>query len=438
MFERICIILLANILFYLKTFNFKYCSDDLTAFQDKKPFKNKWHRLFLQLEGSGKYDVQQDHLITLLFHALTCVFIYITFGKNDISFLASFLFAFNPITNQGSVWMSGRSYVLSALFVLASISFPYLGPILLAGAVYYNIGFFASFIIVFSSAWWLIFFLVPLMAFHFKKMKAHVSSKMDQETVGEDKRIHIGKIVIAIKTFGFYLSHALIPTKTTFYHSFLQSMAGNEMMKKRAYAIEKYFFIGLVSLLAIFIYWIMTPWSMISFALLWWCIYIAPFLNIFRMNQEIAERYAYAPSIGLMYVLAVVIINHPILITFFITMYATRMWFFMECYKDDYFLTEMSCFSSSDSWYVWHTRAWQRFRNGSLREAAILWVMAKMISPKEFKVLVNLATVLKLNNQLKEAEEYLKLAEENIPIGMEEKSLELIRRHRKGECHIIQ
>lgn len=435
MFERICIILLLNILFYLKTFRYKYVSDDLTAFQKKKTYTNKWIRIFDQLRGTTKYDLQQDHLITLFFHSLVCVFIYITFGQSDISFLASLLFAFNPVNNQGSVWMSGRGYVLSALFILMAISIPYLGPLFLAGAVYYNLGFVASIVVFASKHWWIGLTLPLLWYWRRKQFESNVVSKFKQETFGEDKKINIGKVIVTVKTFGYYLVHALFPIRTTFYHAFMQSMAGSQ--KDKAYKIDKYFYIGIICITSIFIYWFTHPWNMTSFALFWWCIFLGPFLNFFRMSQEIAERYAYAPSIGLMYVLATIINPYPILGAIFITMYATKMWFYMEAYRDDYYLCEYACFNSTDAWYAWHIRALKRWDTQSYREAAILWVMANLLSPKEFKVLVNLATVLKLNKQFAEAETYLKKAEENIPLGMETDSLKVISDHRKGECSIL-
>jgi hypothetical protein len=46
------------------------------------------------------------------------------------------------------------------------------------------------------------------------------------------------------------------------------------------------------------------------------------------------------------------------------------------------------------------------FSPASIKEATALWVMAKLISPQEFKVLFNIGTcLLQMNNQ-KEALEY--------------------------------
>jgi signal transduction histidine kinase len=63
--------------------------------------------------------------------------------------------------------------------------------------------------------------------------------------------------------------------------------------------------------------------------------------------------------------------------------------------------------------------------------------MAKMISPKEFKIRINLATILKLLKNEKECEENLKVAEENIVPGQEEQAKRLIQEVRDGKGPIL-
>ena len=79
----------------------------------------------------------------------------------------------------------------------------------------------------------------------------------------------------------------------------------------------------------------------------------------------------------------------------------------------------------------------KRWDTQSFREAIILWTMARMISPKEFKVNLNLATALKLLKHEKESLEFLKVAEDNIPRGMEEVSTQLLNDWKKGNAVIV-
>lgn len=441
MFEKICIILLVNILFFAKTITYKYCSDDIPSSQRQETHP-QWKRWLLVLEGHLKSNTQMDHFITTVLHALVCVFIYLAFRKfpvvqaDNIAFLASFLFSFNPINNQGSVWISGRGYVLSALGMTMALTFPAMGIIFILLATYSNAGFLAPIVLLGSPYPWLFLMAIPCWAWWGKNFKKNVVNKMAQEMYTDDKRIHPSKLILAIKTFGFYLTHSLFPVKTTFYHSYMQSMAGSG--KKRAYNInDRFFWIGVAAALSILAYWIMVPWNMVSFGLLWFCVCIAPFSNLMRMSQEIAERYVYLPNVGLMIVLASVLINYPLLAAAWVSMYATKLWFWMDAYSDDYYLVEHSCMHSPDAWFAWHIKAMRRWDQKSYQEAVIFWTMARMISPNEFKILFNIATALKLSNHVKEANDFLKLAESNIPSGQEQLANKLITDWRAGNYAVL-
>lgn len=435
MLEKVFIILLFNILFYAKTLGMKYVSDDIPSAQRPKS-KNKFKHWFMVLEGHEKSTMVIDHAITTVLHALVCVFIYIGFGANNISFIAALLFAVNPINNQGSVWISGRGYVLSALGMTMAMSIPMIGPLLLLLATYSNAGFLAPLCLIGSKFSWFLFFMPLVWLFHWSRFKKNVAHKMKVEMYAEDKRIHPIKFVLAIKTFGFYLIHALIPIKNTFYHSYMQSMAGAG--KAKAYSFkDRFLWVGLVSIISCVIYWVYVPWNIASFGLLWWCICISPFLNFFRCSQEIAERYAYLPLIGLMIFLSTILQSHPLLISAFLAMYATKLWFVLDAFQDDYYLRELSCLNSPNSWFAWHSRAVDRWHNKSYQEAVILWTMAKIISPNEFKVLLNIATALKLSRYDNEALEFLKLAQSNIPLGQEVEGNKMCEDWKKGSFTIV-
>jgi len=63
--------------------------------------------------------------------------------------------------------------------------------------------------------------------------------------------------------------------------------------------------------------------------------------------------------------------------------------------------------------------------------------MARMISPKEFKVLMNIATCLRILKNDKEADHFLLEAERNIVGGQEKEAMEFIKNHRKGKLPIL-
>jgi hypothetical protein len=433
--KHILLIVILNALFFLKTLPYKYVSDDIPSSQRPKE-KNKWKQWMFVLEGRARSKPILDHMITTLIHTLVCVFIYIGFGANTVSLMAALLFAFNPMNDQASVWISGRAYALSALGMTAAVAFPLLSPIFLLGASYYNSGFLAPICLI-GSAHPLTFLFMPLIwLFHWKRFNKNVAEKIKMEMFTEDKTIKPEKIVLVLKTFGFYLLYSLMPFKTTFYHKFLQSAAGS--MKDKAYTMkDKFFWIGLSGAVGIVYYWVTQPWSMVSFGLLWFCVCLAPFLNFIRIQQEIAQRYCYLPNVGLMFVLASILINYPSIFAAFLTMYAVKMWFWMEAYADDYYLVERSCMAEDKAWFVWHMRAVKRFDVQSFREAMILWTMAKMISPKEFKIMVNLATSLMLLNKKEEADKFMEEAMKNIPSGQEGQAKELMDNFKQGKLAVL-
>jgi hypothetical protein len=129
-----------------------------------------------------------------------------------------------------------------------------------------------------------------------------VKYKQTTETFTEDKIIHPKKLILFTKTFGFYLIFALIPFRLTFYHNFLQSAAGS--MKHKCYTFDRYFWIGFTGI-AGWIWYVSTHgWNSLAWALFAFFIAIAPFCNLYRSTQEIAERFVALPNVFLMYALA--------------------------------------------------------------------------------------------------------------------------------------
>lgn len=439
MVDNILLIVLASLVFFYRTFKYNYCSDDIPTYNaTKEKYKDCWwKRLFWNIEGSIKVGQFRDHIITWILHTLVCVYIYIGFGANSVSLIAAFLFMVNPVNNQGSIWISGRGYVLPTLLLLLAVSYPTAAPVFVFLTAYFHTGFLT--LLMFSVSPLYLYMILVSISWLFWSRRFHglVKQKVKTEMFGEDKKVHPKKLILFFKTFGYYFALCFFPFRTAFYHAYMQSMAGNDMMKRRAYKIDKFFFIGLTSFIVMISYIATHLFTMESLALAWWICGIAPYCNLFRVQQEIAERYCYLPLVGFSYMLASFIHTNPAVVAMFLTMYATKLWFYMPAYKDDYFLSETARIVSRDSWFVWHIAAMKRWDTGALKEATTLWVMAKMISPHEFKVLYNIATCLKFLRNDKEAAEYLELAMQNVPEGQEKEIKKLYDDFKNGKAAII-
>lgn len=436
--QRLAIIFALNLLFYARTIKYRYVSDDIGSYKHPPKSRNQWHKGFLWFIGSYKMIPKYDHVLTILIHATNCCLIYLAFGANDISYLTAVLFAFNPANNNGSVWISGRGYILTLMSFLLVFVVPWLSPFFLFSTIWFGVGILNPLILLATEYWYLLVFAPFLWLIQYKRLSGIYKEKRDIEAADEDKVLHFRKLIMAIKTYGFYLTLAIIPFRICFYHSFLQSCAGNEIMQKRAYTLkDKFFWFGLVGI-CLTATSLTLGYPQLFLGFLWFSVSIAPFCNLLRINQECTERFLYFSMVGIMYVLANLIIGYPIAITIFITMYAVKMWFSMTMFRDDYYILEHSIIEDSQSWYAWHVRGRKRWDSKAYQEALIMWVMARMISPKEFKINLNIATVLFLLKKTQEAEGFLKIAEENIIKGQEVQAREAIAETRLGTYGITR
>lgn len=454
-FEAIAYIVIANLALYFRTLSFKFVSDDFTVWKNPPVAKNRFHKWWLQFTGAmkiyaksvrfvranGKFYVaviraeEMEHLLTILIHTAICVAIYFAFGTSWVSFVAAMLYATNPVNNQGTMWPAGRGYALPILSLLLSVCLPLLSPLLLFFCVWWTIGFHGILGLIGTDQWHLLIMAPFFWLWHGRKFKKAVNLKSDTESFSADKRYDFSKAIIAVKTFGFYMTLCLIPFRITFYHNFLQSLAGSWAARWRS-IWDRYFWIGILGIGGIITYAIL-DWGILAQTLVAYLITTIPYCNIYRANQEIAERFCALPNVFLMYALAQVIAFYPALVAMFLTFYATRTFYTLIQYKDEYFITETAVIEDSHAWWAWHCRAMKRWDTQSYKEALILWVMAKLISPREFKVLMNIAACLRLLENHQEADEYLRFAEENIVPGQEKEALDFIEQHRKGKLPIL-
>ena len=454
-FDYVAWIVIANLALYFRTLKFKFVSDDFSVFHNPPPFKNHWHKRWLQFTGQCKLKgttysfvwhkglklgiiktEEQEHLLALLIHIAICVAMFFAFGSNHVSFAAALLYSVNPVNNQGTIWPAGRGYALPILCLMLSMSLPIFSPILVYFGMWYTIGFHGIPLALIGSPKWDLLGVAAICLFiHGRKFKKAITYKSDTECYTADKTYDYHKITIFIKTYGFYLTLCLIPFRITFYHSFLQSMAGS--MKEKAQTVwDKFFWIGLAGILGTTAFACL-HWGPLAWALLAFMLTMAPYCNVIRANQEIAERFAAFPNVFLMYALAQVIAPYPVWLSAFAAFYATRTFYTLIMYKDEYFITEVAVIEDPHAWWAWHCRAMKRWDTQSYKEALILWVMAKLISPKEFKVLMNISTCLRLLKNDAEADEYLRMAEENIVQGQEKDGQEFIAQHRRGKLPIL-
>jgi len=170
---------------------------------------------------------------------------------------------------------------------------------------------------------------------------------------------------------------------------------------------------------------------------LWWyTCSIAPYLNLFRMQQEIAERYVYVANIGVMFMLACVV--PPVVFLALLGFYIGRLFTFLPAYTDDYWLIEKSLNEDPGAWYCWFVRAHKQWQQQCIRGALNCWVMSNILSPNEYKILYNIAVVLKFLKQDAEADKYLGMANANVIKGQENTAAHMDKLFKEGKYQLLR
>lgn len=426
------VIVLVSLIAYFQTLRLGYVSDDLPSLKHTYKKGERWYRI-----NRATGNKQRDHLVNLLIHTAVCVSIYLALGQNTISFIAALLFCVNPVNNQGAIWISGRHYALGALGLMLAMVIPYLAPLLIFGATINPATFFVVIGYLGSDKYWLVLCLPLIWLIRWKPLTAEIGRRRRDEATAFDKSFDWRKLITSVKLYGYYFTLCLIPFRLTWYHSFMQSGAGagNVIMRQKAFKLDWTFWVGLgVGGYLVYSFW---NWTPVSWGVFWFSVCILPYLNLYRMQQEVAERYCYLANIGIMFALAH--FASPVVFAVFFTMFLTRLLtYYPRAYKDDYWLVEAAVYEDSGAWFAWLTRGHKRWDTQSYREAIIMWVMARLISPQEFKVLFNIAVALKLLKQDEESEHYLKLAEKYIIKGQEELSRGWIKMFREGKFPLLK
>lgn len=121
----------------------------------------------------------------------------------------------------------------------------------------------------------------------------------------------------------------------------------------------------------------------------------------------------------------------------FLGYYIGRLLTYQPAYCDDYWLIEKGVNEDPAAWYCWHVRGHKRWQQQAIRETLNCWVMAKMLSPKEFKILYNIAVVLKFLKREKESGDFIQLARENVIRGQENTANHLFKEYEAGRLQLL-
>lgn len=423
-----CLLIIAvNVLFYWRALKFHLICDDIPVFNQPVEIPKGWWMFFwYHLHGRKYTNTKFCHVLVLCIHTLNCLLIYWVFGHSQLSLLAALLFALNPTNNQSSIWISGKGYAMNLTCALLMWGFPLASPLIYLYGTYFqgpSLMFFPLMFLL-TKHWYLAFLVILGLYREYGRIfdKKNPASKFNTESNKELLSVKPKKLIVAMKSLGYYAFNSVTALRLGFYHKYLFAFGVNQEDNKEAYRIDKYFWAGIVMVL-------ITLFSLrYTFGLAWFCITLGMWLNFISFNQTITMRYIYIPNAGLMLVLATLLVEFPFLAIIVLTYYATRLSMFMFFYKNEYWSIEYSCIEQPKFFYPWQNRAVHCFQNQNYHGALGNMLKANELRPNDWKILYNLSQIYMMVGNINACKGFYEQAKKFVIDGREEQIGRLMER----------
>lgn len=365
------------------------------------------------------FHLPTEHVFQTVLHTAICCLIYLALGHNKISFLAAILYAINPTNTQTSIWLNGRRYAVNIILTLLIVLFgPIALPLYIITPIFQGNSIFAP---VLLGGWWIL--VIPaVVALNWKRFTDFYHERM-KTIVNEDMHeFSINRAIVVIKTFGFYTAQMIFPIRTMMIYRFLHAWGLSAEGNKDAYRIDRYFWIGLASLVAtigsLFVlkghefYWML----FMILSLGQWC-------NILTPTQTAADRYVSMANVFMMYFLSKIldmtgILAGPIA-SAFIVFYLANLF------------TTMKMFNNIEDFYDYHNywdpanitaRKFEINWKMKARDPMAAWQLIKkglQYNPKDFTLNYQAAVCMNLFGDFKKSEDYFDIAAGNHYINQE-------------------
>lgn len=438
-------ILIASVVFilYVRTMRFGVIVDDIKHYKDIQNglLDQPWYKsLIFRLYGGGTFvryhdckcketpckvcagrkriarlNGSLDHLFTTCLFALTCVLIYWAFGADQISLLAALLYACNPANNQTSIWLNGRRYSINIIFTLLMMLFGVLfylpTPFLQVNAIFAPI----------LLGWWGVFVIALALAVGWSRMKKFYDKRMSSIVNEDMRRYDLNRVVVIVKTFGFYLQKMVFPGRTQMVYEFISQWGLTEQGNKEAYRIDKHFWLGIVGM-------VLVAAGLVFIDQKTYILFLAlstlQFCNIITPTQTAADRYVSMPNVFMMYFVSYFAVTYG-------GVYALPILALLAGYYIANLSVTMRMYQSIYSFYEYHNYfepanvILRKFRvNWLLKTNDVLsaWELIKiglLHRPNDFTMLYQAGVCMHMMGEAKSSEEYFARAEKNHYINQE-------------------
>ena len=381
--------------------------------------------------GAGFFsNSRKDHLFAIIINGITTMLIYKLTG----SLFASFLWLFNPINNQISIWLNGRRYSLAIMFVLIGLIWkPLFFPMYLI-AVWLHVIVAPAIILILCTKY---IFLLPALLyaiklFIWKKHKERLLIRWKDFSKGNElQKITPKKSITYIKTIGYYLKHMIMPIPRM-YHQHLLYFGRYKVAVESGYKIlSKSFFFGLACT-AFLIYEICQG----NFWAFWVVLFISQWCGVFTVTMNAADRYCSLPAIGVMMILSkyIGLLSYEwqiVCYTAFVTIYIYKYKRLFKAYTNiqtyfDYHIEIQNNCVEARSLYA--TRIAQK----EPEKAYTLIKDGLKYRPNDFKLLMSMSQMMFMMNRPHQALQVLDIAEQFVPDGEHEEAKKTFEEIRKG------
>jgi len=360
--------------------------------------------------------IQIDHAFSIFLMCIICCLMYADFKSS----LAVLLFASSSITTHIAVWLNGRRYAINIILVLIMVWFINIGgywtllalPLYAITPYFHMTAFFAPVLYPLSIP-----FMLILLVLFWNQIYSRVMSRLNSIFDCDRKYLKPKRIIVIIKTYGFYFFKMIMPLQTRTCYGFLYFWGETPEGDKDAYQINFDFFRGVGAIICTALLTYYTPVAIrpyvvfMALSTLQWC-------NIINATQITADRYICMPLVFMSVILA-----HLLSWQVCMVMVAINIAFTSQSYR---------MYENVQGMFDYHFYHWPNItlvnkeyiafciKSGNYIKAYTLVRECLRFNPTDFALLHAAAVCARIANERPQARAYVELAEKHLYYGQEE------------------
>jgi len=271
------------------------------------------------------------HFFLIFMHSMCVCVIHMLFGWQVAA-----LFAFSPISVNGTAWITGGYYAVTMFLSLTAYyfvtSFPNLFG-LIAGSMFFTAALGSTitcigipFVLALTASWPSIILFWPLIAYLFGK---RFQTGYAIRNSGKKDKFTFRKLAVMTRVLAYYIRINLWPDKLAFFREYGRRYNKNVGVADPLKRFDFNWFMSLMVILT-FTY---VGWQFSPLGVLWFLITLAPFTQFKILGQFIAERYLYLPQLGIYLILGNMLAGHPIILSIVLTAYIYRSHLYIPSFR---------------------------------------------------------------------------------------------------------